>query len=155
MAFAPGSRNATRSPFCTMAARSFASQLVSRMQPCDSVLLTFAISSISTISKERALKRYGLIATLRLTGRRCTRCGRPACPDCLVQASVGSQCFESLTYVDVKAPKIKKPDNDDDDLVAGSYYNVQWDIPEDMQVDRVTLLYWDMRPIGDLEVQRR
>lgn len=28
----------------------------------------------------------------RQTGRYCTRCGRPACPDCLVQVSVGSHC---------------------------------------------------------------
>jgi membrane associated rhomboid family serine protease len=34
--------------------------------------------------------------TDRETGRHCTRCGRPACPDCLVQASVGSQCFECV-----------------------------------------------------------
>lgn len=34
--------------------------------------------------------------TDRETGRACTRCGRPACPDCLVQASVGSQCFECV-----------------------------------------------------------
>lgn len=27
-------------------------------------------------------------------GRNCTRCGRPACSDCLVQATVGSQCLE-------------------------------------------------------------
>src|SRR5436189_5573370 len=32
----------------------------------------------------------------RETGRACTRCGRPACPDCLTQASVGSQCFECV-----------------------------------------------------------
>jgi len=32
--------------------------------------------------------------TDRETGRLCTRCGRPACPDCLRQASVGSHCFE-------------------------------------------------------------
>ena len=32
----------------------------------------------------------------RETGRACTRCGRPACPDCLIQASVGSQCFECV-----------------------------------------------------------
>jgi membrane associated rhomboid family serine protease len=32
----------------------------------------------------------------RLTGRRCTRCGKPACPDCLTQAAVGSQCRECL-----------------------------------------------------------
>jgi membrane associated rhomboid family serine protease len=32
----------------------------------------------------------------RETGRACTRCGRPACPDCLIQASVGSHCFECV-----------------------------------------------------------
>jgi membrane associated rhomboid family serine protease len=32
----------------------------------------------------------------RETGRACTRCGRPACSDCLIQASVGSQCFECV-----------------------------------------------------------
>ena len=32
----------------------------------------------------------------RETGRACTRCGRPACPECLVQAAVGSQCFECV-----------------------------------------------------------
>ena len=32
----------------------------------------------------------------RETGRRCTRCGRPACGDCLIQASVGSQCVECV-----------------------------------------------------------
>ncbi len=30
----------------------------------------------------------------REAGRRCTRCGKPACVDCLVQASVGSHCLE-------------------------------------------------------------
>lgn len=30
----------------------------------------------------------------RQTGRRCTRCGRPACSECLVQASVGSHCLD-------------------------------------------------------------
>lgn len=30
----------------------------------------------------------------RETGRSCTRCGRPACSECLVAASVGSQCPE-------------------------------------------------------------
>src|SRR5690606_27637048 len=30
----------------------------------------------------------------REAGRRCTRCGRPACTQCLVQADVGSQCIE-------------------------------------------------------------
>src|SRR4051812_38854908 len=32
----------------------------------------------------------------RQTGRACTRCGRPACPECLVQASVGSQCVDCV-----------------------------------------------------------
>jgi membrane associated rhomboid family serine protease len=30
----------------------------------------------------------------RVAGRRCTRCGRAACAECLVQASVGSHCLE-------------------------------------------------------------
>src|SRR3974390_2195435 len=32
----------------------------------------------------------------RETGRRCTRCGRPACPECLRDASVGAQCVECV-----------------------------------------------------------
>jgi len=32
----------------------------------------------------------------RIAGRRCTRCGRPACDSCLVQASVGSQCPDCI-----------------------------------------------------------
>ncbi len=35
------------------------------------------------------------------TGRRCTRCGRPACHLCLRQASVGAHCFE---FVRAAAP---------------------------------------------------
>jgi membrane associated rhomboid family serine protease len=34
--------------------------------------------------------------TDRPTGRACTRCGRPACPDCLRDAAVGSHCFECV-----------------------------------------------------------
>lgn len=30
----------------------------------------------------------------RETGRRCTRCGKPACSDCLIQAQVGSHCVD-------------------------------------------------------------
>src|SRR5829696_8415560 len=30
----------------------------------------------------------------RETGRSCTRCGRSACSECLVQAAVGSHCLE-------------------------------------------------------------
>jgi membrane associated rhomboid family serine protease len=30
----------------------------------------------------------------RDVGRRCTRCGKPACSECLVQASVGSHCLD-------------------------------------------------------------
>ena len=32
----------------------------------------------------------------RPTGRFCTRCGRPACPDCLRQAAVGSHCVDCV-----------------------------------------------------------
>ncbi|MGF6881848.1 membrane associated rhomboid family serine protease [Nocardia sp. GAS34] len=32
----------------------------------------------------------------RVTGLACTRCGRPACPDCLQQAAVGQQCVECV-----------------------------------------------------------
>ncbi len=32
----------------------------------------------------------------RVTGRSCTRCGRPACGECLVQASIGSQCIDCV-----------------------------------------------------------
>jgi membrane associated rhomboid family serine protease len=32
----------------------------------------------------------------RETGRRCTRCGKPACGDCLVQVSVGSHCVDCI-----------------------------------------------------------
>lgn len=30
----------------------------------------------------------------RETGRRCTRCGKPACSECLIQAQVGSHCLD-------------------------------------------------------------
>ena len=32
----------------------------------------------------------------RITGRRCTRCGKYACGDCLVQATVGSNCLDCV-----------------------------------------------------------
>ncbi|MGH8998184.1 MAG: rhomboid family intramembrane serine protease, partial [Acidimicrobiia bacterium] len=32
----------------------------------------------------------------RATGRACTRCGRPACPECLHEAPVGSHCWECI-----------------------------------------------------------
>jgi hypothetical protein len=32
----------------------------------------------------------------RETGRACTRCGRPACADCLRDAPVGSHCLECI-----------------------------------------------------------
>ncbi|MEY2400088.1 MAG: hypothetical protein QOJ08_199, partial [Ilumatobacteraceae bacterium] len=32
----------------------------------------------------------------RETGRRCTRCGKPACGDCLTQVSVGSHCVDCI-----------------------------------------------------------
>ena len=41
----------------------------------------------------------------RETGRRCTRCGKPACSDCLIQAQVGSHCLDCAKAVqpDLKA----------------------------------------------------
>ncbi|MQY23039.1 rhomboid family intramembrane serine protease [Nocardia macrotermitis] len=33
----------------------------------------------------------------RTTGLACTRCGRPACPECLRQAAVGQQCVECVS----------------------------------------------------------
>lgn len=32
----------------------------------------------------------------RVTGRSCTRCGQPACPECLREAPVGSHCWQCL-----------------------------------------------------------
>src|SRR5687768_1313198 len=32
----------------------------------------------------------------RETGRSCTRCGRPACADCLRPAAVGSHCWQCI-----------------------------------------------------------
>ncbi|MGZ4724327.1 MAG: hypothetical protein ACXV8L_08970 [Ilumatobacteraceae bacterium] len=32
----------------------------------------------------------------RETGRRCTRCGKPACGECLVQVAVGSNCLDCI-----------------------------------------------------------
>ena len=32
----------------------------------------------------------------RETGRKCTRCGKPACGDCLVQVSIGSHCVDCI-----------------------------------------------------------
>jgi membrane associated rhomboid family serine protease len=32
----------------------------------------------------------------RETGRKCTRCGKPACGDCLVQVAIGSHCLDCI-----------------------------------------------------------
>lgn len=32
----------------------------------------------------------------RVTGRSCTRCGQPACPECLREAAVGSHCWQCV-----------------------------------------------------------
>lgn len=43
----------------------------------------------------------------RPTGLACTRCGRPACPDCLREAAVGQQCVECVSQGqrDVRQPR--------------------------------------------------
>jgi membrane associated rhomboid family serine protease len=41
----------------------------------------------------------------RETGRHCTRCGRPACPECLREASVGAQCVECVRATVPSAPQ--------------------------------------------------
>jgi len=40
----------------------------------------------------------------RVTGRSCTRCGRPACGECLVQMSVGSHCLDCVRRARPSAP---------------------------------------------------
>lgn len=41
----------------------------------------------------------------RETGRHCTRCGKPACWECLVQASVGSHCLECVSEARASGPR--------------------------------------------------
>lgn len=41
----------------------------------------------------------------RATGLRCTRCGRPACPECLTDASVGAQCRQCVAEQRTPAQK--------------------------------------------------
>jgi membrane associated rhomboid family serine protease len=43
----------------------------------------------------------------RATGLTCTRCGRPACPECLREASVGHQCVDCVAQQG--APDIRRP----------------------------------------------
>lgn len=45
----------------------------------------------------------------RVTGLACTRCGRPACPDCLHQAAVGQQCVECVAQGQREARQVRTP----------------------------------------------
>lgn len=45
--------------------------------------------------------------TDRITGLSCTRCGRPACPDCLRPASVGQHCVDCLRADQSSARKVR------------------------------------------------
>jgi membrane associated rhomboid family serine protease len=42
----------------------------------------------------------------RSTGRHCTRCNRPACPDCLRQASVGAHCLDCVA--ETRGPLVER-----------------------------------------------
>lgn len=44
-----------------------------------------------------------------LTGRACTRCGKPACSNCLVQATVGSHCLDCVK-ASKPAPSVRAKD---------------------------------------------
>ncbi len=55
----------------------------------------------------------------RETGRRCTRCGRPACSDCLHPASVGSHCWECIrAAAPPRSEQLKRAWRGDDLLVT-------------------------------------
>lgn len=43
----------------------------------------------------------------RATGLACTRCGRPACPDCLRPAAVGQHCVDCLQQDRRSAPQVR------------------------------------------------
>lgn len=43
----------------------------------------------------------------RATGLACTRCGRPACPECLRPASVGQHCVDCLRQDQRSAPQVR------------------------------------------------
>lgn len=43
----------------------------------------------------------------RPTALTCTRCGRPACPDCLREASVGQHCVDCVAAAERSAPRYR------------------------------------------------
>ncbi|WP_216892047.1 rhomboid family intramembrane serine protease [Nocardia alni] len=45
----------------------------------------------------------------RVTGLACTRCGRPACPECLRPAAVGQQCVECVAQGQRATPQVRTP----------------------------------------------
>jgi hypothetical protein len=57
----------------------------------------------------------------------------------LVSGTFGGDCFEAVQFIKVKGPRVREPE-DDDDLIAGTSFDVTWDNSDGAQADYVTLL---------------
>src|SRR5437764_7396050 len=60
-----------------------------------------ALGAANTAPRRRTVGPIETVTTCfhhpdRETGRSCTRCGRPACSECLHDAPVGAHCFECI-----------------------------------------------------------
>ncbi len=82
-------------------ARAVAAAAPARLVRCRRTPSHGAVSAIgaagpsgATASTRRRRRPPATAIPDRPAGRRCTRCGNPACDSCLVQATVGSHCLE-------------------------------------------------------------